>query len=883
MVANDTTIARTSRFDHGSQTVRADFHLHTKADKEFLYDGDERNFCKDYVRCLVEENIAVGVIANHNKFDWDEFKALRKAARREGILLLPGVELSVNDGANGVHTLVVFGENWLHGGVNRITPVINVAFGGQPSQDVHNRNMRTRHNLLDTLNHLEEGDADFFVVFAHVQQKNGLWKELKGGRFQELGQQSVFRRRTLAFQKVRADGGEGRVGKQKVKDWLGSWYPAEVEGSDCKSIDEIGRGAPCYLRLGELSFTAVRYALSDHPNRVCYEHRGVGHSHILSVSFEGGVLDGKMVRFSPHLNTLIGVRGSGKSSILESVRYALDVPFGNEASDQQYKQELVGHVMGSGGAVTLRALDVKGRVFDVRRIYDEPPTVHADGVEFPNVSARETVVHNPLYFGQKDLAATGRGFEKDLVEKFIWKNLQDVRARIESQRLTVIQLVEQLAKLSDTEERKRELEVRMANANAKIRFFDDYGIEDKLERQLSFDDDERHCVRLERVTADYLSQIDTLLGELDDGFEAETLYESRHNGEFFEQVFEIFRENTLSLKELKELRAGVENILRRLKEKTRELRANKDSFREEFAEISRKMADELTDTETTNVRPDEYRALRSAVEDATVGLKDIRKEEARRDSIAGDLRRELESLENLWREEYEAIKREVERVNEKHESLHIDVEYKADKRAYLERLKEACKGSRIRETTLQQLTDKFSDFGAIYLDLDEARDVIGSSADAFERHFTVELSSLLTWQIPSGFTIKYRGKNLRHHSLGQRASALIIFILSQEDNDLILIDQPEDDLDSQTIYEDVVKLVHRLKPQVQFIFVTHNANFPVLGDAEQVSACIYSDDQISVTSGSIDNQDLQREVVSIMEGGSEAFKQRRKIYEMWEE
>lgn len=169
------------------------------------------------------------------------------------------------------------------------------------------------------------------------------------------------------------------------------------------------------------------------------------------------------------------------------------------------------------------------------------------------------------------------------------------------------------------------------------------------------------------------------------------------------------------------------------------------------------------------------------------------------------------------------------------------------------------------------------------MDLDEARDVIGSSADAFERHFTVELSSLLTWQIPSGFTIKYRGKNLRHHSLGQRASALIIFILSQEDNDLILIDQPEDDLDSQTIYEDVVKLVHRLKPQVQFIFVTHNANFPVLGDAEQVSACIYSDDQISVTSGSIDNQDLQREVVSIMEGGSEAFKQRRKIYEMWEE
>jgi len=119
--------------------------------------------------------------------------------------------------------------------------------------------------------------------------------------------------------------------------------------------------------------------------------------------------------------------------------------------------------------------------------------------------------------------------------------------------------------------------------------------------------------------------------------------------------------------------------------------------------------------------------------------------------------------------------------------------------------------------------------------------------------------------------------------LGQRASALIIFVLSQQDNDLILIDQPEDDLDSQTIYEDVIKLVRQLKTQVQFIFATHNANFPVLGDAEQVISCSYLDDEISVSSGSIDNQQLQREVVNIMEGGSEAFKQRRKIYEMWDE
>lgn len=234
---------------------------------------------------------------------------------------------------------------------------------------------------------------------------------MHGGRLQELGQQSAFKRRTFGFQKVKGDNEEGRG---RVRDWFSDWYPAEVEGSDCKSIDEISRGVRCYLQLGELSFAAVKYALSDHPNRVCRERRKVGHSHIVSATFEGGVLDGKTVNFSPHLNTFIGVRGSGKSSILESIRYALDVPFGNKASDQSYKRDLVGHVLGSGGAVTLRTVNARGQTFDVRRIYGEEPAVYVDGVERPNVSVRETVVHNPLYFGQKDLAASGAGFEKDL-------------------------------------------------------------------------------------------------------------------------------------------------------------------------------------------------------------------------------------------------------------------------------------------------------------------------------------------------------------------------------------------------------------------------------------------------------------------------------------
>ncbi len=117
--------------------------------------------------------------------------------------------------------------------------------------------------------------------------------------------------------------------------------------------------------------------------------------------------------------------------------------------------------------------------------------------------------------------------------------------------------------------------------------------------------------------------------------------------------------------------------------------------------------------------------------------------------------------------------------------------------------------------------------------------------------------------------------------MGQRASALILFVLSQRENDVIIIDQPEDDLDNQTIYEDVIKLIRLMKPKVQFIFATHNPNIPVLGDAEQVHACSFMDDCVSVQSGSVDTSEIQKTIVNIMEGGQEAFNRRKEIYQIW--
>ena len=150
-----------------------------------------------------------------------------------------------------------------------------------------------------------------------------------------------------------------------------------------------------------------------------------------------------------------------------------------------------------------------------------------------------------------------------------------------------------------------------------------------------------------------------------------------------------------------------------------------------------------------------------------------------------------------------------------------------------------------------------------------------------KNRFEINLYDLLTYEVSNQIIINFDGIPLKKHSLGQRASALILFLLSQKENDILIIDQPEDDLDNQTIYEDVVKLILELKPNIQFIFATQNANIPGLGDAEQIIAGSYSDKKIDCETGSIDEEKIREKIVKIMEGGKEAFNKRQEIYQTW--
>jgi len=122
-------------------------------------------------------------------------------------------------------------------------------------------------------------------------------------------------------------------------------------------------------------------------------------------------------------------------------------------------------------------------------------------------------------------------------------------------------------------------------------------------------------------------------------------------------------------------------------------------------------------------------------------------------------------------------------------------------------------------------------------------------------------------------------KELSEMSDGQQCTALLSITMVERDVPLV-IDQPEDILDNEFIVSEVVELIRSIKHDRQIVSATHNANIPVLGDAEQIIVMesnglqgFYSD------CGAIDDETVKERTQDILEGGEEAFDRRNKKYQ----
>lgn len=855
-------------FETGLQYVRADFHLHTCKDKEFVYSGEQNSFINDYVSALKEANINVGVITNHNKFDREEYKAIRKAAKKQDIFILPGVELTIKEGANGIHTLIVFNpDEWFESGNNHIQTFLTAAFATIPNPE--NRNTKSVYDLKNVFEQLDAYGRDYFIIFAHVDQNSGLFSECKGGLLESLAGFVPFRNRVLGLQKSRT-----HDNLTQFKRYCG-YLPALVEGSDPKSITDIGKGDKCtYLKIGEYSYDAIKFALQDHKDRVSENVPDSKHGFIESISFQGGKFDGQTIIFSRDLNTLIGIRGSGKSSVLEAVRYVLGL---TAQMDKEYKESLVKNVFGSGGKATLSVIDKHGKRYSVSRIFGERINVLDENGNDLNINPI-SLFDGVQYFGQKDLSSSA-DHENGLLEKLISGRIGQP-SNLDSCVNELVRTVERLLDVSKIPQQMTEVTTLQTELEHKLSIFEEKGVADKLKKQSGYATD---TTKLDAVK----NRIDAILRDIRNAFSKNTVasnaldgYSSDFNKDIFDDVSTVLSLIDAQLTqigsciaEIEKQCSSMEDIISCLKERT-------DSLADEFAEIKREIKDETLDV-------DSFVKMTTELQKTKEKLKQLSEEASSKSKIEASFTKATRERNEVLLTTYNAYKAETERINQNQTELRIEITFKGDREGFKSQLKNDFKGTGISDTKYQAISDAFTDYAAIIEDWiicdgNKLKSIVTSSEYVkLEDKLRDQYEELLRRQVENKVDIYYHGKLLRQHSIGQRASALILFILTQDDNDMIFIDQPEDDLDNKVIYDEVITAIVEKKPYMQFIFATHNANIPVLGDSERVLVVEFQETKIDVAQGNIDLDSTHKQIVDIMEGGKEAFEKRQLIYTSW--
>jgi predicted ATPase len=132
------------------------------------------------------------------------------------------------------------------------------------------------------------------------------------------------------------------------------------------------------------------------------------------------------------------------------------------------------------------------------------------------------------------------------------------------------------------------------------------------------------------------------------------------------------------------------------------------------------------------------------------------------------------------------------------------------------------------------------------------------------------------------YSLNWDGRSLEKLSPGERGNLLLIFyLLLERKNNPLIIDQPEENLDNQTIYETLVPCIKEAKKRRQIIIVTHNPNLAVVCDAEQIIVAQMSKDnlnEIKYFTGSIENPNINNMILNILEGTMPAFDMRKVKY-----
>ncbi len=430
-------------------------------------------------------------------------------------------------------------------------------------------------------------------------------------------------------------------------------------------------------------------------------------------------MDGKRIDLSDEMNCLIGIRGSGKSAVLECLRFALELPLpeSTEELDLKYKQDLVRFALGSGGKVVVEVEDAQGQRYEIRRILNERADIYFDGELRPGV---RIPLKNPLFFGQKELVKRGEGSERELVERLLGLKLDAVRREIGIQQQRVLDVMTNLDKLKDLDTLEQEYQSKRKDTEFRLELFRKYGVEQQLRRQVEFNADVTHARRVVDAVDAFVRSFDTFLKEQESELAAQSKLESKENADVIADINAILDRIRKAPNTARQVLTETRNDARALRDKLAELERRREALKDDFATIERQLSEQLQQAGGVSIRPDDFVKLNTELQKAKLALEEIAKNRTRKNALRDELLKELKRLSDMWHQEFKQIEAEIKKLNESQTALRIIPQYKGDKVAFLKELQNHFRGSKLREATLKGVLDSHADFISVYEALDRS-------------------------------------------------------------------------------------------------------------------------------------------------------------------
>jgi len=880
---------------NGSRFYRADLHIHSLGASHDVTDGSMTPDA--VVQTAIEQDLNLISITDHN-----EIANVRPAidvADSTPLLVIPGVELSTPQG----HLLCYLPT----------VQALETFFGRITLVDRGTQTSRCQNSVLDCLNILDPLGG--FGVLAHVDGPHGFESDNPGNSPHKrdvlchrvlLGIELKSAASDISYADTDPNAERANIGKERISRLqLGSkQFLARLLNSDAHTIAALGRNAEgdkkvTRIKMHQPSFDALRIALQDSDARVRIEdHIPLDFPHVLGVQMDGGFLDGQQIHFSRNLNCIIGGRGTGKSTAFEAIRCLSGQPSDSTVIDSEvWPSQLNLHWQDQAGQRHPLSRPMNGELLNVNDPIDGPVAFHVES------------------FGQGETAKISRQAQSDPIALLSYldrfTDIEDASVEESEARDQILSLQTDIEEAQKKVQSIPELERALATTRQQLKALEQANAKEviQLQRQLATEREVRSQVAAKlseigsaveslspKAAVDELAALTDASGlqvgaeqfnAIVEGarqFETDATVAQGQTKTSFTKFQETADEQISAWKakertalevidskrtalEAQGIRLDMAYIQKLASDEARYSQnlANLKTWKPHLAELQRNRraaskrrwaARENIATRRSAYATDASAILKSALSDLTVSLKFARS------AYSPDAEQQI--IEAMgWRTV------QNQRAALLIESLTmpglLDVIDSNDVAAI--RAVKTPEGTRQfakadAETIIERLSDPPIRF-------------------ALERCQVHDLPRLTVTKVIEGPGGKPRHiqRDFSKLSLGQQQSVLLALVLSSKSNAPLIIDQPEDNLDSEFIYHSLVPVLRMAKERRQIIVVTHNANIAVLGDAEQILVLKSTADRGTIVSrGSIDDPETREAACNILEGAREAFERRARIY-----